>query len=162
MTEKISPGFDSYTEYTPNTVTGMYCTKFRDFVVVGAPSTDRYSIRWSAIGDPTSWPTPNTEAARIVQAGSQTFPSEHGWVTGLAGNDFYMYIFQERAISKGTYVGGDVVISFDVFEEDRGCVRAGRMVQVDDAVFFQSDRGFHKLEGDQIVDIGYGLVDDSY
>jgi hypothetical protein len=54
------------------------------------------------------------------------------------------------------------VFSFDTFEEDRGCTRQGRMVQIDDKVFFQSDRGFHVLEHDQIADIGYGKVDKSY
>lgn len=139
----------------------MCCATFRDFVVIGGLTSDRYAIRWCAIGDPTSWPTPATDAARAVQAGKQSFPTRHGWVTGIAGNDFYMYIFMERAIIKGTYVGGDTVISFDVFEEDRGCRRQGSLVAVDDMVFFQSDRGRHVLQNDQIMDIGYGLTDDS-
>ena len=144
-------------------LTGGTCiATVRDFVVVGGLSTDRYSIRWCDITDPTSWSTPNTDAARAAQAGSQTFPTKFGWVTGLAGNDFFMYIFQERAITKGTYVGGDVVFSFDIFEEDRGCERQGKLTTIDDKVFFQSDRGYHLLENDQITDIGYGRVDDTY
>ena len=32
---------------------------------------------------------------------------------------------------------------------------------IDDLVVFQSDRGRHLLQNDQIVDIGYGITDDS-
>lgn len=140
---------------------GLCCTTARDFVVIGGLSTDRYAIQWSAIGDPTDWPIPATDDARSKQAGSQTFPTRFGWVTGLSGNDFYMYIFQTNGISKGTYVGGDVVWSFDTFEEDRGCVRHGMVEQIDDLVIFESTKGRHILENDKITDIGYGLTDDS-
>ena len=140
----------------------LCCTTARDFAVIGGLVTNRYAIRWSALGDATDFPQPATDDARAKQAGQQSFPTEFGWVTGLAGNDFYMYVFQERAISKSTYVGGDVVWSFDTFEEDRGCVRMGRLAQIDDKVFFQSDRGYHVVENDQIADIGYGIIDDTY
>lgn len=143
--------------------------KVGDFIVLGGTgstigsSTDEgYYIQWSAIGDGTDFPTPATDDARAKQSGQQSFPTEFGWVTGLAGNDFYGYVFQERAITKMTYVGGDVVFTFDTFEEDRGCIALGRLEQIDDKVFFQSDRGYHVLENDQIADIGYGIVDDTY
>ena len=149
--------------FTGRTTAGaLCCATVRDFIVIGGRSTDRFSIQWNAIGDPTDWPIPGTDDARSKQAGEQVFPSKFGWVTGLAGNDFYMYIFQQRAISKGTYVGGDVVFSFDIFEEDRGCVRHGMIETIDDKVVFESDRGRHILENDQITDIGFGMTDDSY
>jgi len=145
--------------YTVVAEAALACATFRDFIVIGGLTSDRYAVRWNAIGDPTDWPTPGTDDARAKQAGLQSFPTRFGWVTGIAGNDFYMYVFQERAISKGTYVGGDVVVSFDTFEEDRGNERQGGIVTVDDKVFFRSDRGFHLLENDQIADIGLGRVD---
>lgn len=134
--------------------------KIRDHVFIGAPDTDLYSVRWCAIGDPTDWPTPGTDDARAKQAGSQKLSTKFGPVTAIAGNDFYGYIFQTDAITKATFVGGDVVYSFDTFEEGRGCVKVGRMAQIDDKVFFSSRKGFHILENDQIIDIGYGAVDD--
>ena len=140
---------------------GLCIATVRDFVVVGGLVNDRYSIQWCAIGDPTDWPTPATDDARSKQAGKQTFPTEFGWVTGLAGNDFYMYVFQTDGITKGTYVGGDTVWSFDTFEEGRGCVRQGMLAQIDDMVIFESETGRHILENDQIADIGFGLTDDS-
>lgn len=161
---KPSPGptGSSYTVPSNLTTAGTCVATVRDFVVLGGLGTDRYTIRWCAIGDPTDWPTPASDDARSKQAGSESFPTRHGWVTAIAGNDFYAYVFQERAITKMTYVGGDVVFSFDTFEEGRGCQRQGEMVQVDDLVFFASDRGFHMLQFDQIQDIGFGKVDNSY
>ncbi|NJN46758.1 MAG: hypothetical protein HC808_10090 [Candidatus Competibacteraceae bacterium] len=147
---------------TDTAIYGLCIARVRDFAVLGGMNTDRYSIRWSDINNPSSWSTPNTDAARAVQAGSQTFPTRFGFVTAISSNDFYGYVFQEKAITKMSYVGGDIVFNFDIFEEDRGCIRQGRMVQVDDKVFFQSNRGYHMLENDQILDIGYGIVDDSF
>ncbi len=148
-------------------VTGAYCCgTINQFVLIGnyqdSSAWLRNTLRWCAIGDVTSWPTPDTAAARAVQAGAETLDSKHGWITGITGNDFFGYVFQERAVTKVTYVGGDVVFTFDTFEEDRGLIRPGRKVQVDDAVFFESSRGFHVLQNDVITDIGYGKVDDTY
>ena len=137
------------------------CTTVRDFVMI-MPTSDRYSVRWCNLGDPTTWATPGTDAARTAQAGSQTFPSKFGYVTGVAGNDFYAYVFQERAIWKAVYQGGDVVFSFDSFEEGRGCHKLNRLTRVNDLVFFESEFGYHMLKDDVVVDIGAGIVDKSY
>lgn len=127
------------------------------------PPFQRFSVRWCAIGDLDDWPTPDTADARAKQAGQETLPAEFGWVTAIAGNDFYGYIFQERAITKATYVGGDVVFSFDTFERGRGCIRSGRMAQIDEnSAIFESERGVHVITNDVIQDVGFGNVDDSY
>lgn len=154
------PTYDipSGSAFTSVSVPSVGCSTVRDFVMV-MPTADRYSVRWSAIGDATSFPSPGSDAARAVQAGSQTFPSHFGYVTAIAGNDFYAYIFQERAISKATYVGGDVVFSFDTFEEGRGCHKLNRFAKTDDKVFFESEFGYHMVEFDKVVDIGRGRID---
>lgn len=147
----------------------LCCATVRDFVVVGGTpgstagvGDPRVAVRWCAIGDPTDWPTPATDEARAKQSGEQVFPTKYGFVTAIAGNDFFAYVFQEKAITKMTYVGGDVVFTFDTFEEDRGCITMGRVTQIDDKVFFQSGKGYHVLEDGIIADLGYGIVDDTY
>ena len=152
--------------YEPGAVTvvtpkGVSCATINQFVVI-ADAENPFNVRWCAIGDPTDWPTPNTDDARAKQAGAQTMRNELGIVTAVSGGDFFGYVFQERGISKMTYVGGDVVFAFDTFEEARGCVAYNRRVAVDDAVFFQSDEGYHVLTDGQIRDIGFGRVNDSY
>lgn len=151
----------SQTNYIPTATLGILCSTVRDFVVL-SPFSNRYAVQWCAIGDPTDWPIPGTDDARAKQAGLQAFPNSFGEVTGVAGNDFFGYVFQERAISKMTYVGGDVVFSFDTFEEGRGCQDIGRLARVDDKSFFESEFGYHMLENDIVVDIGFGKVDNTY
>ena len=153
------PSFGGYVT-SATTPDGVVCGYARDFAVMSLAS-DEYTIQWSDIGDSTSWSTPGSDAARAAQAGQQTLNLKHGFITGIAGNDFFMYVFQQRAITKAVYVGGDVVWSFDTFEEGRGCFEYGRFVQIDDAIFFESEFGYHVLENDQILGIGYEMVDDS-
>ena len=139
--------------------------RINQFIMIGLSGTatnNAYSVQWCAIGDPNDWPIPGSNDARTKQAGIQILSPEHGKVTGIAGNDFFAYIFQERAVTKATYVGGDVVFSFDTFEESRGCLEYDRFEQVDDLVVFQSETGYHSLQNDVISDIGFGVVDDSY
>lgn len=147
---------------TDTVIYGLCIAQARDFVVLGGLDADRYSVRWSALGDETDWPTPATDDARAKQAGSQTFPTKFGYVTAIAGDDFSMLIFQETAVHRATYVGGDVVWQFETIDESRGCVRQGRMVKAGDLIFFQSKFGYHVARGGEIQDIGYGAVDDSY
>jgi hypothetical protein len=71
-------------------------------------------------------------------------------------------VFQERAITKMAYVGGDVVFTFDTFEEGRGCHKVNRLARIDDKVFFESEYGYHLLENDVVTDIGFGRVDRTY
>jgi len=153
--------FGQTNPYVSIGISARTCTVVGQFVVL-APLASPYAVRWSAIGDPQDWPTPNTDDARSKQSGLQEFPNVFGVVTGIAGNDFFGYVFQEKAVTKMTYIGGDVVFSFDTFEEGRGCHTYNRYVSVDDSVFFESQYGYHKLTDGVIQDIGYGRVDDTY
>ena len=158
---KITYDTPSGSAFTSVAEAAMGCATVRDFIMI-MPDSNRFSVRWNAIGDVTDWPTPDTDDARSKQAGKQIFPNHFGLVTAIAGNDFFAYIFQERAISKATYVGGDVVFSFDIFEEGRGCHKVNRIGRTDDKVFFESEFGYHLLENDIIVDIGFGKVNDTH
>jgi hypothetical protein len=147
----------------PNSAVGIVCDTVNQFVMIGNQGgTTANSVRWSAIGDATDWPTPGTATARAVQSGSETLNGEHGEVTAISGDDFFAYIFQSNGITKATYIGGDVVFSFDTFEQGRGCGFYNRITRVDDAVFYESKNGRHVVENGIVTDIGYGIVDDAY
>lgn len=150
-----------FNAFTSVGIPSVTCATVRDFIFI-VPTSNRYSVRWGAIGDPTDWPTPGSNDARTKQAGEQIFPNKFGEVTAIYGNDFFAYVFQERAISKLTYVGGDTVWFVDIFEEGRGCHRINRYAKVDDVVFFESEHGYHMLTNDVITDIGLGRVDATY
>lgn len=135
----------------------------RDFVVAGdivSFDFEPNAIQWSAIGDPLDWPIPLTDDARSKQAGKQVLHAEYGNVTFIANGERFGLIFQERGISRATYVGGDVVFQFDTFEKGgKGCITPNGAIQVDDLTYFLSGEGFHVTDGQQVRDIGQGAVD---
>jgi len=147
--------------YSSNAPDGVVTGVIGRFMFISL-AADEYSVQWSAIDDITSWPTPATDAARAVQSGKETLSSEYGKVTGITGNDFFGYVFQQKAVTKLTYVGGDIVFQIQPFEFVRGCVDYNRFFKVEGTVFYESEFGYHALSADQITDIGFGKVDDSY
>lgn len=100
--------------------TGATIARVRDHVVIGNLSTDPYSVQWGAIGDPETWPTPGTADARSKQAGTQALPIELGKITKVVGGEKFGLIFQQRGITRMTYVGGSAVFEFDTFERRAG------------------------------------------
>ncbi len=144
-----------------NAPNGIVCGTIGQFVFL-SQAADEYTVQWCAIGNIASWPTPATDAARAAQAGQETLNAEYGKITGISGNEFFGYVFQERAITKFTYIGGDVVFRVDTFEVSRGCVDYNRFSRVDDTVFFESEFGYHAVSASKVFDIGLGAVDDTY
>lgn len=121
------------------------------------------SVRWCAIGDPTDWPTPATDDARSKQSGEEILNVAYGEVSGVAGLEFSGYILQEKAITKATYVGGDVVFRFEVIATGVGCHKPNKFAVAEGMVFFESEFGYHVITRDGVVsDIGEGKVNDSY
>ena len=155
-----SPVFGSYV-YSSNAPDGVVCGRIGQFAMVSLAS-DEYTVQWCAIGDITDWPTPLTDDARSKQAGSETLSSEYGKITGISGTEFMGYVFQQSAVTKFTYVGGDVVFRIDVIDATTGCVDYNRFSRVGNAVYFESEFGYQMIVDNQIAPIGLGGVDDSY
>lgn len=135
----------------------------RDFVMVGdldqSSTLYPYKIQWSAIGDADSWPSPGTAAAEEVQSGEQALPAQWGRVMAIRGAE-YAIIFQEKAITRATYVGAPIVWQFDVIDNERGCIAPGSAVQVGRMVYFWAADGIYETDGSgQSRAIGYGKVD---
>ena len=132
------------------------------FVVLGDidPGTAiPYAVQWSAIDDPTNWPTPGTAGARTVQSGIQLLDSVLGAVSGITNGQFYGLVFQERGISRFTYVGGDVVFQVDTFEHSRGAWAPQSIIQVGNLTYFIAADGFYVTDGQTVRPIGDGKVD---
>lgn len=133
------------------------------FVVIGdtdySGSIIPHRIQWSALGTARDWPTPNTSDARTKQSGEQVLPAIYGAVTAIAGGEFYGLIFQRRAITRATYVGGDVVFQFQDYEKTRGCWFPQSMVQVGSLCYFIAADGFYVTDGQTVVPIGDGKFD---
>jgi hypothetical protein len=115
-------------------------------------------VQWSEIDDPLSWPTPNTSAALAAQAGEQYLQAEHGAVTAIAGGQFWGLIFQKRAITRFTYIGGDKVFQIDNFERSRGCWAPKSHIQVGNISYFWSHDGIYATDGQSVQPLGEGKV----
>lgn len=133
------------------------------FVVLGnlndggtlKPST----IQWSAIDDPGNWPTVGTAGALAVQSSAETLPPEYGPVTAIVGGKESGLIFQERAIHRVTYVGGDIVFQFDKVSDKIGCISPKSTVSVGGITYFWSANGIAKTDGAVAVPVGENRVD---
>jgi hypothetical protein len=118
-----------------------------------------YAVQWSSINDPTDFPTPNTSTARAEQAGQQYLQAEHGAVTAIAGGQFWGLIFQKRAITRFSYVGGDIVFQIDNFERSRGCWAPRSHIQVGNVSYFFAHDGVYATDGQVVRPLGDGRVD---
>lgn len=81
-----------------------------------------------------------------TQADFQDMPSEGGAVIGIAGREFGT-VFQEKIISRMTYVGPPTVFEIQTVEEGRGAMSVAGIVDVGAAIFFLSEDGFFQWNG---------------
>lgn len=129
----------------------QFISSFIEFVVLGALSTSAMSIKWSDFGDSEEW------TAGSGESDEQEF-ADGGRITGLAGLDV-MYIFQEKAIRRMSYVGGVTIMQIDKIVDGVGCVEPNSLVQWSTLFFFLAEDGFYLFDGSQAVPIGVGTFD---
>jgi hypothetical protein len=125
----------------------------KDFVVASVED-DANKIWWSARNNSESW------EATVNSSGRQPLP-EGGRVMGLVGGE-YGTIFQEDAITRMSFVGGQVVFQFDKLITGKGCLAQGSIVEADGKIFYYSKEGFMAFDGVEAVPIGHGKVDDTF
>jgi hypothetical protein len=129
-----------------------YIAVVRDFVMTAYTNdvTDGnkpYRVRWSGIGDHTSW-----AISAATQADFQDI-ADMGDVTGLVGGE-YATILLEKGIVRASYIGSPLIFQFDKLETVRGCKVPGSVCNVGHNVFFYSDDGFYMFDGEKSIPIG--------
>jgi hypothetical protein len=132
--------------------------RVRDSLVLGTI----LGIQWSSIGDPTDYPTPGSATALARQAGSYTASREFGVITRIVGGEKFGLIFQERAITRMTYVGGDIVFTFDVYARGIGTGYAHSTIVIDGWTYFKNSAGFFRTDGYAVQPLSYGKIDDAF
>lgn len=134
--------------------------------------TEKAAVQWSAIGDPEDWPTPGSAAARSKQAGKQYLPRNYGWVGKVIGGEKFGLIFQERAITRMTYVGSSAVFEFDTFETTEGCgeldTLSGQVTSQPAIVplgpgrwVWANDHGVFITDGHSVRNVSDGIIDEA-
>jgi hypothetical protein len=134
----------------------------KDFVVLGNISSTAgvapQMVRWCAINNPDSW-TPDA----ATQADFQDLPGDGGWIQSIVGGEYGSgLVFQERAVYRMTYVGGQLVFQFDKVQTNVGVYAPGSVASYRNVVFFLSEEGFYMYDGTNIVPIGSGKVDQTF
>ena len=151
----------------------LYCATVRDFLMLGYVKSAGVflpsRVHWSAIGDPTSWPTAGTDAAIAVQSDYQDLQETDlgpvvGVVGGLAGADGA--VICERGIWRVSYVGPAPFFRFDVASRGVGCIAPASIVPGKlgerDVVYFLGTDGFYAFDGQTLIPIGHDKVNRTF
>lgn len=89
----------------------------------------------------------------LVQSDYNDMPSEGGAVIAIAGRELGT-VFQERSISRMTYVGLPKVFDIQTVEEERGALSVGCVVDIGAQIFFIAEDGFFVWNGTNSTPIG--------
>lgn len=155
-----------------------FCEAVGDFIMLGntfdgTNGIQRQRVWWSAIGDPTSWPTPGTTAAIQVQSDYQDLQqTDLGEITGLAAGPIPMpggcvTIFCEKGIYFGSFVGSPAIFSFKSIENAPGCIAPRSIVKghinsggaVVPVIYYVGADGFYAFDGTKSIAIGANKFD---
>jgi len=119
-------------------------------------------ISWSAVNNGLSWPERGTPGAVAVQSDRQVLEGNGGWVQAVVPGSEVGAIFQEHAVWRMDYVGGDVVFALRRVEPNRGLLIPGLAVPVSRWVFYLSEDGFYLFDYTQSKPIGKDLVNSTF
>jgi hypothetical protein len=116
---------------------------------------------WSAINDPTNFPTPGTAAAANNLSDYQDVPGPHGAIQGIAGNlgTADGAVFFERAVQRIIYTGLPDIFNFVPAEGARGLLISGGLNQLGSNVAYPTEDGFYMFDGSNSQPIGKGKID---
>lgn len=120
-------------------------------------------VWWSAVGDPTNWPTPATSAAAAVQSGHINLRAG-GWVQKIVPRVGTLdgVVLQERAVSRVTYIGSPDVFSIQPMEGGIGCPAPGSVARFKGWFIYLGEDGFYRNDGTTSAPIGAGRVDKTF
>ena len=119
-------------------------------------------VWWSAIDNPTSWPTAGTVAAREVQSDYQDLVGNGGAVRAIVGAQNYAVIVMDKAIWRGEYVGLPSVFNFNQAEDNRGTKVGTSVISDGRNVYYIDEDGFYVFDGVASTPIGNNKVDDYF
>lgn len=155
---------DDFATVATNPPKARVLAAVRNFVMAGdiLDGTDGdvpWRVRWSAIDESQDWPLPGTNDAYAKQADEQDLRAEDGAVQAIVGGEFGL-IFQEKAITRATYVGSPIVFQMDRIDSTRGAISPGSVINVGRLCYFLARDGFFVTDGaGDSVSIGHGKVD---
>jgi hypothetical protein len=146
-----------------------YLGVIKDWVLFGNTSDGTYGAQpqrvwWSAIADPTNFPTPGTSDAAAQQSDFQDLFGDAGWVMGIVGNlgTADGAVFQERAVVRVQYVGPPAIFAFQTAEGARGTPAPGSIQQSGNIAYYLGEDGFKAFDGTSSAPIGFNKIDKTF
>jgi hypothetical protein len=147
----------TFTEYTAQLIDGVAIARWGNFLVAGGAHfgaiSGAYGFRWSAFNNPISWAPSQTTLAGAADVGNENY----GPLTGLHGGR-YNLLFQEKAVSRVSFVGPPTYWNQTVISETEGAINHRCIVQVDDFVYFISRNGVCVTNGAGVENLSRGKV----
>ncbi len=129
-----------------------HCAVVRDFVVLGNTDTSPNEVVWSGFNNSGQW------TAGTNQSDAETL-EDGGPIHRIIGGEVGV-IFQQRAITRMSYVGPPLIFQFDQVEQARGLLTPGAIATVGNVSFFRSKDGFYSFDPvNGSVPIGHQKVD---
>lgn len=128
-----------------------------DFLVLANLSTATYRVQWSPQGNPAG--TWGTDPATL--ADYQDLSSEWGFIRQIVGGQ-YGTIFQEKAITRMTFVGSPLAFVFDQLETNKGTQAPGSVCKVGNSIFYLGLDGFYMFNGQSSEPIGANKIDKTF
>lgn len=123
----------------------------RDFVVLANTSNSPDEVYWSGFNDSEGWDigTNQCDSQQLL---------EDGFIQAITGGEVG-YIFQDRAITRMTYVGPPLIFQFDKIEVLHGVASPASVVRVGNIVYALGNDGFFSFDGTQSTPISAEKLD---
>ena len=167
-----SPASDPFTDLggvTAGAAAASCAFRVRDHLVFGelsssfATNVGTTAVRWSSLGDPEDYPEPGSATALSRQAGAQLLDSHYGIVVSGVGTERYGLIFQQRAVTRMTYIGGNAVYQFDRINHEIGqgvpiIKGPNSVVSANGLHYFANRAGVFATDGTRIRNLTAGRV----
>jgi hypothetical protein len=143
-----------------------YAAVVKNFLVTGGtfdPTNNDQPQRvwWSALNDPTTWPTPGTTAAAQVQSSFNDLLGDNGFITGIVGNlgNADGAVFMEKVVYRMVYSGPPETFDFPPAVGVVGCVAPGSLVVYGNNAYYLGPDGFYAFDGASSEPIGANQFD---
>jgi hypothetical protein len=121
-------------------------------------------IRWSALGNPDSFPLIGSATAIANNSDWQAVTGPHGRFRGFAPNlaSCNAALFFEQAVFRMIFTGSSKIFDIQPVEKLRGTQAPNSIIQVGQIAYFLSPNGFFAFDGTQALPIGEGKVNTTF
>jgi len=126
---------------------------------IGSGAEGEGALHWSAIGDPTDWPTIATADAINKQSDFQILEGDGGPVVQIVDAAEYTAVFRQKQVWRADQVGAPKFWTFRKIDNKRGAVVPNAAIAVGNFVYFLSREGFMIFNGAQTQTIGFEKID---